>query len=150
MKIKYKLAMLSSFAFLLLHGCTRDVQCVVENVSNDKILTKDLNGKKKIFVLGRSAPIHKYMPYIQSGDTLYFNYVERVVNLRGDTLYFKCGVGVSHVYDSHDVIYYDPNADWLLYVSDAKKRQIKQAKKQHEFDSLFAIMQKEQQDGLGR
>ena len=132
MKIKYKLAMLSSFAFLLLHGCTRE--CVVENVSNDKILTKDLNGKKKIFVLGRSAPIHKYMPYIQSGDTLYF----------------KCGVGVSHVYDSHDVIYYDPNADWLLYVSDAKKRQIKQAKKQHEFDSLFAIMQKEQQDGLGR
>ena len=133
MKIKYKLAMLSSFAFLLLHGCTRDVQCVVESVSNDKILTKDLNGKKKIFVLGRSAPIHKYMPYIQSGDTLYF----------------KCVVGV-YLYDNRDVIYYDANEDWLLVVSDAKKRQIEQAKKQREFDSLFAIMQKEQQDGLGR
>ena len=133
MKIKYKLAMLSSFAFLLLDGCTRDVQCVVQSVSNDKILTKDLNGKKKMFVLGRSAPIHKYMKYIQSGDTLYFKYV----------------VG-GHLYDNHDVIYYDPNENWFLDVSDAKKRQIEQAKKQHEFDSLFAIMQKEQQDGLGR
>ena len=140
MKIKYKLAMLSSFAFLLLDGCTRDVQCVVESVSNDKILTKDLNGKKKIFVLGRRVPFHKYMKYIQSGDTLYFKYV-----LDGN------------LYDSHDVIYYDPNDNWLLDVSDAKKRQIEQAKiqiqqakKQHEFDSLFAIIQKDQQDGLGR
>jgi len=133
MKIKYKLAMLSSFAFLLLDGCTSDVQCVVQSVSNDKILTKDLNGKKKIFVLGRSVHIRKYMKYIQSGDTLYFKYV----------------VG-ANVYDNHDVIYYDPNENWFLDVSDAKKRQIEQAKKQHEFDSLFVIMQKEQQDGLGR
>ncbi len=135
MKIKYKLAMLSSFAFLLLHGCTRNVQCVVQSVSKDKILTKDLNGKKKIFVLGRRAPTHKYMKYIQSGDTLYFKYV-----LGED----------GYLYDSHDVIYYDANENWFLDVSDAKKRQIEQAKKQHEFDSLFAIMQKEQQDGLGR
>ena len=140
MKIKYKLAMLSSFAFLLLHGCTRDVQCVVESVSNDKILTKDLNGKKKIFVLGRRVPIHKYMKYIQSGDTLYFKDV----------------VGVN-LYDRDDVIYLDDEFDDWLDVSDAKKRQIEQAKiqiqqakKQHEFDSLFAIMHKEQQDGLGR
>ena len=125
--------MLSSFAFLLLHGCTRDVQCVVQSVSNDKILTKDLNGKKKIFVLGRSVHIHKYMKYIQSGDTLYFKYI----------------VG-GHLYDNHDVIHYDPNDSWWLDVSDAKKRQIEQAKKQREFDSLFAIMQKKQQDGLGR
>ena len=141
MKIKYKLAMLSSFAFLLLHGCTRDVPCVVESVSNDKILTKDLNGKKKIFVLGRRVPFHEYMEYIQSGDTVYFKYV----------------VGVN-LYDNHDVIYLDDEYDdWLLDVSDAKKTQIKQAKiqiqqakKQREFDSLLAIMQKEQQDGLGR
>ena len=140
MKIKYKLAMLSSFAFLLLHGCTRDVQCVVENVSNDKILTKDLNGKKKIFVLGRRVPFHEYMKYIQSGDTVYFKYL----------------VGVN-LYDSCDVIYFDDEFDDWLDVSGAKKTQIKQAKKQiqqakkqREFDSLFAIMQKEQQDGLGR
>lgn len=135
-KTNLKLASLYATMMMTLSGCGTKYTNVIENVSSDKLLVKDVaDGKQRIIELGKNATkyLNEGFKYFHVGDTIFI--VEE---------WSKCGYQNDRcilVYDSdyHNQYRIVFNKELLFRRTLQERIQQEQA----EFDSLKCILEKQ-------